>query len=646
MEGLHTEVSDKSSQLDHLKAELNEKTTGLSNLKHEIVMLQEQLDSSNQTVRKLEVQQQTSTMLINEQKTSVAAANEERLQLEKVVCEYKEKAEWLIAENNKLEKSMEMLNARHQDAIQQLIASRDDLAASNKDLSLRLAAQCETSGQLDMDSSGIDNNKPKPLEVSLSDRSSLLSESAEDSSSDARNVMKEEKHAQVECDLVLSHARDEQSLHTDGELKACRELLHLQSVTREREKSYDDRIAQLSAELDSCRLSGHDRCSECTLKGRLIDDLNNKIWSLEDDQRQLVGELESCRERFEDEKRRCSAELSQLYQQVEELTTELQHADKQPAGYPDDDAVATLRAEIESLKVILGEKESVCQLYESEVDRLTTVENQLTKENDRQQEVICKLTQSVDSGLSGEEMPKLRDKLLARDYELKKMEEENCRLQQKVNEMCVDIEQLQQKLAAHEVQPCSDSQTLEEDLKTVVQNSTETSRAEPRNGDTCHPLNNDVPSDSKEIVQLRSTVSQQKEMLDALNAKYASVRGLLGDRSQVQHGSSVLSDLHQLDVELREVRADRERLLAVLSENTRETGTLRAEVHRLTSVAAASQAALTKVQHDAQQMATQSHQETNQDMKNEAVKKLSQIIKDKDVEIDALQLKNATLVQV
>ena len=202
MEGLHTEVSDKSSQLDQLKAELNEKTTGLSNLKQEIVMLQEQLDSSNQTVRKLEVQQQTSTMLINEQKTSLAAANEERLQLEKVVCEYKEKAERLIAENNELEKSMEMLNARHQDAILQLIASRDDLAASNKDL--RLAAQCETSGQLDMDSSGIDNSKPKPLEVSLSDRSSLLSESAEDSSSDARNVVKEEKHAQVECDLVLS----------------------------------------------------------------------------------------------------------------------------------------------------------------------------------------------------------------------------------------------------------------------------------------------------------------------------------------------------------------------------------------------------------------------------------------------------------
>ena len=33
-------------------------------------------------------------------------------------------------------------------------------------------------------------------------------------------------------------------------------------------------------------------------------------------------------------------------------------------------------------------------------------------------------------------------------------------------------------------------------------------------------------------------------------------------------------------------------------------------------------------------------------MKNEAVKKLSQLIKDRDMEIEALRMKNATLTQV
>ena len=660
MEGLRTEVSEKSSQLDHLKAELCDKTTELSNLKQETIVLEEQLDSNSQTVKKLEVQQQTSTILINEQNASITAANEEKLRLEKMVSEYKEKAEWLSAENNKLEKSMETLDAQHQGAIQQLIASRDDLAEKNRDLSLRLAAQSETSGQLDTDSSRIDNSKPEPVEVSPCDGSSLPSERTDDSAVDAADVVEEEEAAQRECNLVLSRAAAEQSSDTDGELKACREELHhLQSVMTEREKSYTDRIAQLSAELESCLLSRHDKCSDCSSKDRLIDDLSGKTRSLEDDQQRLVGELESCREEFEDEQRRCKAEITQLHRQVEELTTRLQHAAKQLASCPADDTVATLRAEIESLKVDLGEKESVCKLYESEVERLTRAEDQLTKEIEKQQEVINKLPGNVDSGLSSDvsdELSRLRDKLFAREHELKRVEEENCRLLRKVDEMSSDVEQLQQKVHESEAsdlsaRTCSEHgvpvgcQTSQVDLN-VAGNSSEMSRAEPRDGDTHRQLNDRVASDSKEIVQLRSTVSRQKEMLDALKAKYASVRGLLDDRSHTQHGSGVLSDVHRLELELREVRADRERLLAVLTENTRETGALRAEVHRLTSVAAASQAALMKAQRDAQQIAMQSHQEANQDMKNEAVKKLSQIIKDKDMEIDALQLKNATLVQV
>jgi len=657
MEKLRTEVSEKSSRLDHLKAELCNKTTELSNLKQETIVLEEQLDSTSQTVKKLEVQQQASTVLINEQNASITAANEEKLRLEKIVSEYKEKAEWLSAENDKLEKSMDILDAQHQDVIQQLIESRDDLAEKNRDLSLCLAAQSETSSQLDMDSSRIDNSKPEPVEVSPSDGSSLPSERTDDSTVDA---VEEEEAAQRECDLVRSHATAEQSSDTDGELKACREELHhLQSVMMEREKSYTDRIAQLSAELESCLLSRHDKCSDCLSKDRLIDDLSGKTRSLEDDQQRLVGELESCREEFEDEQRRCKAEITQLHRQVEELVTKLQHTDKQLASCPADDTVATLRAEIESLKVDLGEKESVCKLYESEVERLTRAEDQLTKEIERQQKVINRLPGNVNSGLPSDlsdELSRLRDKLFAREHELKRVEEENCWLLRKVDEMSSDVEQLQQKVhesaaSDRSARTCSEHgvpvgcQTSEVDLN-VAGNSSEMSRAEPRDGDTRRQLNDRVASDSKEIVQLRSTVSRQKEMLDALKAKYASVRGLIGDRSHAQHGSSVLSDVYRLELELREVRADRERLLAVLTENTRETGALRAEVHRLTSVAAASQAALMKAQRDAQQIAMQSHQEANQDMKNEAVKKLSQIIKDKDMEIDALQLKNATLVQV
>jgi len=642
-------MSDKSSQLDRLKTELDENTVELNNLKSENCRLEEQLNASNQLVKNLEEGQQMSAVLLNEQKASITATNEEKLQLEKVVCEYKEKTELLSAENEELEKSLHILDAQHQDAVQQLIALCNDNATNNQ--------TSDKIGELNTNSNMID--KPGPVEASSSDSSSLPSEMARASALDAANLIEEEERAQLECNRVLNRAETKQSSDTDGELKACREeLQQLHLMMMEREKSYNDHISQLSAELESCVSAKNAKCSECSSKDRLIEELNAKTKSLEDQQQQLVGDFESRRGEFEDENRICKVEISQLRQQVEELTTKLRLADEQLATYPvadsrADEVIATLRAEIESLKESIEEKKSVCQLYETEVERLTGVEDRLTKEVERQQEVISKLPQTVVSSPSTDiigEMSMLRDHLSARERESKEMTEENSRLRQQVAE----LKQLRQKhLEASNGSACPSSNhdvyngNQTSDIEsTTVKNSVEISNSEPQNDDTCHQSNSCVPSDPKEISQLCSTISQQKDMLDALNSKYASLRGLLEDRSQAQHGSSVLSDVHQLEMELRDVRTDRERLLTVLGEKTREASALRAEVHRLTSVAAASQAALIKAQRDAQQIASQSQQATNQDMKNEAVKKLSQMIKDKDMEIDALQLKNATLVQV
>jgi hypothetical protein len=153
-----------------------------------------------------------------------------------------------------------------------------------------------------------------------------------------------------------------------------------------------------------------------------------------------------------------------------------------------------------------------------------------------------------------------------------------------------------------------------------------------------------------ELSRLHSTIAHQNDLIDTLNAKYASLLALLEDKSQTSHGSSVLADLHNLETEARQLRSDRERLVAVLEEKTREASALRMEVHRLTAAAAATQAALTKTQRDVANMMSNgiasSREEPNQDMKSEAVKRLSQIIRDKDMEIEALKMKTATLLQV
>ena len=87
-------------------------------------------------------------------------------------------------------------------------------------------------------------------------------------------------------------------------------------------------------------------------------------------------------------------------------------------------------------------------------------------------------------------------------------------------------------------------------------------------------------------------------------------------------------------------------MIAILDEKTREASSLKSEVHRLMNVVSAGKAAIAKLQQDSQEMLRNNGESLNEDMKKEAIRKLSQMIKDKDFEIEALSQKNSTLLQV
>lgn len=147
------------------------------------------------------------------------------------------------------------------------------------------------------------------------------------------------------------------------------------------------------------------------------------------------------------------------------------------------------------------------------------------------------------------------------------------------------------------------------------------------------------------VIQLRTTVSQQDDLIKTLNSKYSSMLRLLEDRSMSMYGSTVLANVHQLETEVQVLRAEKEHMMSVLNEKTREASSLKGEVHRLMSVVSAGKAALAKLQQDTQDM-VRNQEMSNMDMKKEAIKKLSQLVKDRDIEIEALKEKNLTLLQV
>ena len=82
-------------------------------------------------------------------------------------------------------------------------------------------------------------------------------------------------------------------------------------------------------------------------------------------------------------------------------------------------------------------------------------------------------------------------------------------------------------------------------------------------------------------------------------------------------------------------------MTSVLGDKTAEASALKKEVVRLMDALSATQGALDKVHKD-----TYTAEDEGEDMKKQAIKQLSQLIKEKDMEIGALNQKNNTLLQV
>lgn len=90
---------------------------------------------------------------------------------------------------------------------------------------------------------------------------------------------------------------------------------------------------------------------------------------------------------------------------------------------------------------------------------------------------------------------------------------------------------------------------------------------------------------------------------------------------------------------------EREQVLAVLSEKTRENSQLKTEYHKIMDMVAAKEAALVRLQEENQKLSNR-FENSSQDMFRETIQNLSRIIREKDIEIDALSQKCQTLLTV
>lgn len=134
-----------------------------------------------------------------------------------------------------------------------------------------------------------------------------------------------------------------------------------------------------------------------------------------------------------------------------------------------------------------------------------------------------------------------------------------------------------------------------------------------------------------EVGKLSQIVLQKDLEIQALHARVS------GGYSQ---------DVLLLQQQMQAYAVEREQVLAVLNEKARENSQLRSEYHRIMEIIAAKESALLKLQQENQRLSTMSDPSGSQEMFRETIQNLSRIIREKDIEIDALTQKCQTLVAV
>ncbi|XP_070609284.1 thyroid receptor-interacting protein 11 [Erythrolamprus reginae] len=292
---------------------------------------------------------------------------------------------------------------------------------------------------------------------------------------------------------------------------------------------------------------------------------------------------------------------------------------------------------------------------EAEITQLTILKNSLEEE--------MKLNKKTfeDQNLK---MAQLQQSL--QDY--KKETEESKFQHEKMNivhrQVCMEkdeeIQSLQRTVEQIKTQLNSQRKVIQQDPPDPFQES-KVQTLNGENGNEKHDLS------KVEIERLIKGIKEREKEIKLLNEKNISLSRQIDQLSKDEVGkltqiiqeknleiqalhATVSSPAYNQDVlflqqQLQAYAMEREQVLAVLSEKTRENSQLKTDYHKLVDIVAAKESAMKKLQEDNQKLSSE-FESSSHDMSRETIKNLSRIIREKDIEIDALSQKCQTLLTV
>ncbi|KAM9708218.1 thyroid receptor-interacting protein 11 [Menidia menidia] len=281
-----------------------------------------------------------------------------------------------------------------------------------------------------------------------------------------------------------------------------------------------------------------------------------------------------------------------------------------------EEELQALRRTTEDQQASLLLSQQSLQAQQSELEQAHARHQQTTLNYDRllhaREEEITHLKQTVDRLSEGQgraNSPPVHGEVILQEDKTESLNQENGNEKHDLSK--VEIEKL---------------------VKGIKERETEISQLNEKNLSLTRQLDQLVVS-RDEVDKLSQIVLQKDLEIQALHARLS----MSGGHSQ---------DVLYLQQQLQAYAVEREQMLAVLNEKTRENSQLRSDYHRLMDIMAGKEAALVKLQQENQRLSNMSDPSGSQEMFKETIQNLSRIIREKDIEIDALTQKCQTLVTV
>ncbi|XP_073339444.1 thyroid receptor-interacting protein 11 [Pagrus major] len=346
---------------------------------------------------------------------------------------------------------------------------------------------------------------------------------------------------------------------------------------------------------------------------QVLEEKEKQLGGMKEDNSHLKEEIDRLRDQ---QSRPQSLAEPRTLDIITELETEITQLKASRSRFEEE--VQTLRRMAEEQQGSLLLSQQSLQAQQTELEQAHGRHQQTTLNYDRlihaRDEEISRLQQIVDQlseSRSRADSPPVQGEVILQEDKTQTLNQENGNEKHDLSK--VEIEKL---------------------VRGIKEKETEISQLNEKNLSLTKQLDQLVVS-RDEVGKLSQMILQKDLEIQALHARVSM--GVGGGHSQ---------DVLFLQQQLQAYAVEREQVLAVLNEKTRENSQLRSDHHRLMDMIAGKEAALVKLQQENQRLSNMSDPSGSQEMFKETIQNLSRIIREKDIEIDALTQKCQTLVTV